>query len=85
MATGAALAVLLPVTIIVNRTANPTTPNVVVMTPSPAPAQVAEGQKSPSDNTGLDQYWRDHLRYASTEPLGDSAGLLTAANSGGEF
>jgi len=82
VATGVALAVLLPVAIIMNRPNNPVPATAVVMTPSPTPGQV---QKPSSDNTAMDQLWRDHLRYASTEPLGDSAGLLTAANSGGEF
>jgi hypothetical protein len=34
-----------------------------------------------ADATTVDQLWREHTAYASAEPLGDPAGLLSTTNS----
>jgi len=69
LASGVALAALLPAAFFFAHQGRG-----IVATPSPN-APVA------ADATTVDQLWREHTAYASAEPLGDPAGLLSSTNS----
>lgn len=80
LASGVALAALLPVVVVLNQgdggdiaRTNAAAPVAPVARTTPA-AKAAD--RSPNS---LDQIWREHNAYASSEPLGDGAGLLPSA------
>jgi anti-sigma factor RsiW len=76
-ATGVVFAALIPVALMINRSE---TGVQQAASPTPAPQRVLKA--SAGDSVPMEQLWRDHLSYSSTEPLGDGAGLLTASNTG---
>jgi anti-sigma factor RsiW len=71
LASGAALAALVPAAIFLTyRTAGTIQP---AATPPATPAASEAGV--------VEQLWKEHAAYASAEPLGDPAGLLSTASS----
>jgi anti-sigma factor RsiW len=79
VATGVVFAALLPVAVLMTQPMKPVYDSVAVTSPSPIPTQPA----APRNDSGtLDDLWREHSSYVSTEPLGDSAGMVAASNMG---
>jgi anti-sigma factor RsiW len=72
LASGAALAALVPAALFLTyRAAGGIQP---AARPSPAAPTASEGGV-------VEQLWKEHAAYASAEPLGDPAGLLSTASS----
>lgn len=79
-ASGAAFALLVPLALVVSRNTSvapvtpQTTPTPVAVIRSHTPANEAAGET-------MDEIWRDHNAYASSEPLGEGAGLIAASGN----
>jgi anti-sigma factor RsiW len=80
MATGVVFATLLPVALLMNQPVKPMQGSVAVTSPTPMATQAAAAPRA--EGGPLNEYYGDHLSYSSTEPLGDSAGMVAASNLG---
>jgi anti-sigma factor RsiW len=71
LASGVALAALVPTALFLTHRGGGNTR--LVASPAATPAV--------GESSTMDQLWREHTAYASSQPLGDPAGLLSAASS----